>query len=169
MSKWDETQKETEGSGGSGGDFLKLGDGESAVVAILGDPETYMAKPFQEGQSPKKRVLLNAFVTSEKAIKILDLSGPTFQELCEARAKFDFAKWLVSIKRKGTGKNTRYTILPEKELNDAQKASLAKVQLVDLEELAEKIRFKDGKESVPEKKPESVQAGMKLADDQIPF
>lgn len=190
MGSWEQTRKETEGAA-SGGDFLKLEDGQSAIVALLGDPETYLAKPFEDDASkgPKKRVLLNVFVKESKSLSILDLAAASFNELCETLDKFPRERFLVQVKRKGTGKKTRWSFLPDAELNEAQKKHLATLKLRDLAELAERIRFKGDDETVkkPEaakttadaaKKPEPVTAPAgsaapaergDAADDDIPF
>lgn len=179
MGSWDETRQETTGPGGTGGDFFKLQDNETATIAIVGEPETYIAKPFNDGDSPKKRVLLNVLLLKDKTLKIMDASTATFQELCELRDKFSFDRYSVSIKRKGTGKATRYTILPDKEFNDQQRAYLSGLKLADLDELAGRIQYEGNEPRAsyprpPEPKrqdsqPQTVQQAMVLKDEEIPF
>lgn len=155
--------------GGGSGDFLKLADGESAVIAVLGEPEIYLAKPFNEGEAPKQRILLNVFNAATKKPAIFDCSPGVFQQLGEIKAKFELGRYLISIKRKGVAKNTRYTILPDRELSAEQRAHLGKLALPNLAEVAERVRFKSPDETVARPTQPTTAAAMGLTDDQIPF
>lgn len=143
---WDEA--ETEAKKGSG-NWLKLEDGDTAVVAFLGPPKHYTAKPFNEGDTPPTKILINVFEVSDDGtgtLRVFDMAAKTYAILKEIRdkGKWPLANHLFEIARHGTSNQTRYTITPEPDpLTPERKAKLAALPLRDLGELADKIAFRD--------------------------
>jgi hypothetical protein len=145
---WDDAEESAKNAG-VGGDFLKMQPGESAVIAVLGKPQAYTAKPFEGrvGSKPSQKVLLSVFNCTTKGLQIWDMSSMKFNGLLEVTGKpskpgrFPIDRWTYTVKRTGTGTKTRYSILPDKELNDVQKKHLAGLEFPDLGKIADKIEY----------------------------
>jgi hypothetical protein len=174
---WDDAEEETKNAG-SAGDFLKLSDGEEATIAILGDPVTYTGKPYNRpGAQPTQKVMLRVFNMTTKKPQIWDMAAATFKSLLgvvgtpKKPGKFPVGVWSHTVKRTGTEKNTRYTILPDAQLNDAQKKFLAGLSLGSLDEVAEKIEWRGEDAAAPARRqaaPASQGAALPQ-DEDLPF
>lgn len=146
---WDQAADMAERHANEGGIFVKLADdGDKAVGAFVGDPhprevvwtgEAYEAydekNPAHKGKRPSLKVALNFYVPGE-GMKILELNNTTFRSLIKVKGKYGLG-WLYEIERKGKARDpkTVYTILPERELDDALRAEIVATPLHDLENI----------------------------------
>ena len=142
----EETRKET-----SGGTWIRLEDGEKALVVFPVPPFDYR-QVFNEkekrseiydpdkhdGQRPSGRFAFPVFTplagSHEYEPKIFDASGETFDAIKAARKKYG-AKYLYEITRKGSGTKTKYQVLPERELKPKEVAYLKTLELLDAKAL----------------------------------
>ncbi|MCG8419847.1 MAG: hypothetical protein MJE77_18080 [Proteobacteria bacterium] len=125
--------------------FVKLEKGDKIVGVFLGDPhpkevvwtgEIYVDANSAEGRAltkrgkkPTFRAAINIFVPDEEAVKIFEMSAPTFRDMFKLRQKYGLAGWAFEIEKQTKSK---YTILPEKQLSDEQKRRVAALELHDL-------------------------------------
>lgn len=143
---WEQAEESTKNAG-TGGDFFKLEDGQSGVIAIYGEPHVYTAKPFEgrPDSKPSQKVMLRVLNVTTKQPQIWDMAGATFKGLLEVTGtptkpgKFPVSKWTFTVKRSGTSKKTRYTILPDTELTEQRKKFLAGLDTAGLAELADRV------------------------------
>lgn len=182
MSLWD---KPPEKSSGSGGDFLRLQDGEERTLAVLpgaaGDPVEFLARPFAEGEAPKRRILVAVYSVEDKGPKIIDMARSTFTDFAAVAKKFPRDKWTYTYSRSGSGKATEYRILPSSEITPERAAKLAQVKAPDLVALVEAIRYREPAASAaapasrpaarpaPQVAPAAPAAEVVVADEDIPF
>ena len=133
MSGWDGAKELTQKN--AGGIFIRLqNDGEKFVAAFRGDPFAremhWVGEEYGEctgkgcegcakGSKLTTRVKINVFAVAEKAMKIFECSGKTFQDLLAVREKYGVDKWCFEVKRHGAAKSTKtkYSVLPERELS----------------------------------------------------
>jgi hypothetical protein len=87
-----------------------------------------------KGVQAKARVRMNYFDLAEGVTKVWE-GGPLFlRDLKILKKKYGLADTSFEITRQGTGKNTKYTILPDKPLTAEQKAKIAATPLHNLAE-----------------------------------
>jgi hypothetical protein len=118
------------------GNFLKFKDGDSHTGVVCGQPfatEEHWSEAQNKsvphtgpgctecqysGKKPTLRVKLNFYTGG--AMTILQASGTTFASLLAVGKKFPLTEHAVEISRKGTGLDTRYTVMPEPEKISAE-------------------------------------------------
>lgn len=148
------SQQRTEGGGG--GLFIKMGDGDKLTGVFRGDPAVRRVHWVQssgtydpcgggdcglcaDGNKAKTRFKINIIVKDNNVYvaKIFDGSYGTYLELKALHeGGYDLEKTAVEITRKGTGTDTRFTILPlppGRQPNGASFAAMAKVPSVSIE------------------------------------
>ena len=149
---WNTAQGLLDKHGPSGGGlFVRLSDdGDKVVGAFVGDPlarEVHWTGAgykectgddcpiCKEGKKPGMRVTFNFYVPAEGKMKAIEGSRRWFKSLLEVREKFDLDEWLFEVKRSGRkgDTETRYTILPEHQIDDALRAKIDAAKLHDLE------------------------------------
>lgn len=132
------------------GKYLRLqNDGDKEVLAFLGEPlareviwnekdETYDPAP-PGAEKASLRVSINVYSVTAKKVQIFEMSIMVFQTMLAVKEKYGLANWYFEVKRSGAAKSpkTTYSILPEKNIPDADKADLAKLELFDLKKDAE--------------------------------
>lgn len=140
MSKWDDIAEELKKN--SGGTFLKLADGEKVVGAFVGDPELSKVvwndgkkenfdPKVHVGKKPQFRIALNFFDMESKTMKLFECAPTTFESINTVRCKYGQDKWCFELSRKGTGaKDTRYPVMPERQLTDEERSIITKTPLV---------------------------------------
>lgn len=131
------------------GKFGKLEDGMSCVGAFVGAPfaiETHWVGAAsvrctgegcpmcRKGVPTKVRVRMNFFDFAQNAMKIWEGGPPFLRDLKVLKKKYGLGDQAFEITRQGTGKNTKYIILPDKPLTPEQRAKIAAVQLHNLAE-----------------------------------
>ena len=131
------------------GKFGKLEDGASCVGAFTGAPyaiETHWVGAAsvrctgdgcpmcRKGVPTKVRVRMNFFDFAQNAMKIWEGGPPFLRDLKVLKKKYGLADMAFEITRQGTGKNTKYIMLPDKPLSAEQKAKIAAMQLHNLAE-----------------------------------
>ena len=149
MSGWDRAKELTQKN--AGGIFIRLqNDGEKFVAAFRGDPFAremhWVGEEYGEctgkgcegcakGTKLTTRVKINVFAVAEKAMKIFECSGKTFQDLLAVREKYGVDKWCFEVKRHGAAKltKTKYSVLPERELSADERKAADSAPLHNLE------------------------------------
>jgi hypothetical protein len=111
-SGWDEVDRTL----GSGGEWLKVNDGQVVELNVVGEPK-HIRKAFRD-EKPKDRVLYRVFVPG-MGIKQWEVAGATHAEIKEERkgCKEPFGDALIAVKRSGSGPDTRYRIRYRRQLN----------------------------------------------------
>jgi len=144
MGVWEDAKRRAE-EGGGGGIFIRLADdGDKFVGAFLGGDEGVHTRELvwdkaadtyrdhtpadtAAGVKPTPKFSMNVYVPAEKAVKIFELTGPTFKDLCAIKEKYHgLDRHYFEITRNGKKGNTKttYRILPECEIPDADKAMI---------------------------------------------
>ncbi len=104
------------------GNYLKLKDGESAVGVFKGDVHSFRIK-WEEGRSVAinepdpgrhNRWKLNFLMKegSSFVAKIFECGVMVYDQLAEINTEYDLTQTKVKISRRGSGKETSYSILP---------------------------------------------------------
>lgn len=133
-----------------GGIFLKLeDDGESFTGVMLGQPfvrkVTFENSEFaKKGKAkPTTRIAMNVAVIDEKSkeitgVKVFEQGPVFFKKMLTVKEKFPLDKWAITVTRNGKAKDpkTDYLPLPDHQLTAAELATVAELELHDLEALA---------------------------------
>jgi hypothetical protein len=146
--------------------FVRLSnDGDKVVGVFLGDPyprevvwtgEKYMdadnpeaEKHVKQGKGRSLRIAINLYVPADKAVKVYEMGAATFKTLLKLREKYGLDQWAFEIERHGAkgDSKTNYSILPEKQLTDAERKALAGLTLHDLAEVVHGASEGDGDDS----------------------
>ncbi len=149
---WEEVTERAEQQAEQGGLFVKLkNDGDKVVGAFVGDPfarDKHWVDnssvecegegcPHCEKKRPSMKISLNFYVPEENAMKIIEGGVKWFKGVVKVREKYGFDNWLFEIERHGEAGSTKtsYSILPEKEMDEALKERIAITDLNDLEKV----------------------------------
>lgn len=133
------------------GSWLKLsGDGDRAIVVFLGDPYVrqvvFTGKGYEEynpsthSDRPITRGAVNVFDVAANRIKIWEASLRFFQDLLKVSQEYldegGLGNRFCVIQRIGAAKSadTRYQIMPKKELSAQEKATIHGLKQIDLKE-----------------------------------
>lgn len=159
---WDKAKNLADKHASQGSIFVRLqNDGDAVVGVFCGEPyarevywdgEKYVEAtadgppPGATAKTPSLRVALNFYVPSEGTMKIVEGGTQWFRDLVNVREKYGLDKWLFEIKRHGKPKDpkTKYTILPEEKIDDALRATLARVATHDLAQMSAPSEDGDG-------------------------
>lgn len=138
----DEVRKET-----SGGAFVKLADGKSALLVFPSAPHAYrqvwtgssseMYDPDKhDGMRPTGRFAFACFELAESGqeytAKIFDASGETYDAIKKGRKKYG-ARTLFEVTRSGDGLKTKYSVLFERALSDDEVEYIKSLEPLDAE------------------------------------
>jgi hypothetical protein len=130
--------------------WLKLvNDGDRAVVAFLGEPfgrevvfegNRYVACTAAHqaaGAEVKFRLGVNVAVLAGPVVKVFEMGVATFRDVVALRAKLGFDTWAFEVRREGKPKDqtTRYHVLPERPLTEAERRWLVTATRHDLRAL----------------------------------
>jgi hypothetical protein len=142
---WDNAKKLADKHVNQGGFFVRLqNDGDTVVGVFSGEPyakEVYWdgqkyldAPPEGGGAKASLRVALNFFVPGEGAMKIIEGGTAWFKDVLEIREKYGLDQWVFEVKRRGKkgDPKTKYSILPEKPVDDAMRTRMTAAGLHDL-------------------------------------
>ena len=148
---WDNTKARTEGHTSSGASlFIRLrNDGDAVIGAFVGEPtarEVHWVDGRAEacagpdcahcrvGSRASLRILLNFFVPADGAMRVIEGGTVFFSSVLTVRDKYGLDKWLFEVKRVGRPKDpkTTYTILPERQIDEAVATCLRSTQRHDL-------------------------------------
>ncbi len=134
--------------------FIRLtDDGSRIVVAFLGEP--YVRELHWNGERsrdcegagcpycygglrPQMRVMFNAYVPAENAVRIIEGGVRWFKDVLKVRDKFGTDKWLFEIERHGNPGDlgTTYSVLPERPITPRLSQKIAAARLRDLSRYA---------------------------------
>ncbi len=135
---WERTTKLAEKHSNQGGLFIRLSNNNDKVIgAFCGAPygrevvwtgeryETY-SPSIHTDKKASLRVMMNFFVPSENAMKVIEGGAAWFKDLIKVRDKYGLEKWLFEVERHGEPRDpkTKYTILPEEKLDAAISARI---------------------------------------------
>jgi hypothetical protein len=107
----------------SGGMFLKVEDGKSALVNCVGQPEIY-EKVFDQAKGPTTRAKVDVFVPGENKLKTWDMPVGLFKtDLKRHRERRgpEFVDAVLEVGRKGSGKETRWWLDYVRQLTQVEK------------------------------------------------
>jgi hypothetical protein len=142
---WDNAKELAEKHAAAGGIFVRLqNDGDKVVGVFCGEP--YAKEVYWDGEKysdtppegaaakPSLRVSLNLFVPAVGAMKIIEGGTAWFKDVLEVKEKYGLEKWTFEIKRRGKkgDPKTKYSILPDTQVDDAMRARIAAAGLHDL-------------------------------------
>ena len=147
---WDRATEMADRHANSDGIFIRLANnGDKVVGAFCGEPfpreVIWNGERYEEydpdahtGKKPSLRVMLNFFVPAEGAMKVIEGGTVWFKDVVKLRNKYGLDRWLFEIERHGEAGDpkTKYTILPEEKLSEAQLEEIASAELYDLAALA---------------------------------
>ncbi|MGH7295371.1 MAG: hypothetical protein ACRELB_10580 [Polyangiaceae bacterium] len=142
---WDNAKQLAEKHAAAGGIFVRLqNDGDKVVGVFCGEPfakevywdgDKYVDAP-PEGSAPKPslRVSLNFYVPTDGAMKIIEGGTAWFKDVLEVKDKYGLEKWSFEVKRRGKkgDPKTKYSILPDTQVDDALRARITAAALHDL-------------------------------------
>jgi hypothetical protein len=123
---------------GSSGDLLKLEDGKSYKVRIIGEPWVYTSK-FNDDFSTRFAVTIyNQTVERAQILMLPKGAFGTIFDLVENEDWGDPIEYDITIKRTGTGLDTEYSIAPspKKELDQDK---IAEVKAIVLDEVLSRL------------------------------
>jgi hypothetical protein len=133
----------------TGGLYLSLQAGDKALVVFAGAPTTFRtvwidgrSEAFDpkrhDGKRPSTRyafpVLCPVTGAKEYTAHVWETSGQTFDAIRAARKKYG-PRYLYEVTRTGSGKDTKYSVLPERELKDGEVEYLRSLDVPDVEAL----------------------------------
>lgn len=165
---WETATSMADKHANSGGIFVRLAaNGDKIIGAFVGEPyareviwtgERY--EQFDEnnsahqGKRPSLRVMLNFFVPTENAMKVIEGGTVWFKDVLKVRDKYGLDKWLFEIERHGDAGDpkTTYSILPEEKLDDEMRARIAAAEPHDLKSIGTGNDDTEGKSSSNAKK-----------------
>jgi hypothetical protein len=142
---WNKAKELAEKHAAAGGIFVRLqNDGDKVVGAFCGEP--FAKEVYWDGQkysdmppegAPAKaslRVSLNFYVPADGTMKIIEGGTAWFKDVLEVKDKYGLEKWTFEVKRRGKkgDPKTKYSILPDAQIDDAMRARFAAVGLHDL-------------------------------------
>lgn len=126
---------------GGSNDYLKLKDGGSALIVLLGDPLEYYTTYGDKTEYPDYREGLNfTFKTNvavldepnrQFSIKLLTGKMPTLKIFREVIKEYG-ADNLFKFTRTGSSNDTKYNLLYKRALNTAEKDAIATLNLFEL-------------------------------------
>jgi hypothetical protein len=164
---WDHAESLSEKHANQGGVFVRLANhGDKVVGAFCGEPharevhwtgERYVECSGQGcalcsgGKKPSLRVMLNFYVPAEGVMKVYETGTRVFRDLLKLRAKYGLGSWLFEIERHGEAGSTktRYSVLPEAQIDAAMRARIDAAELIDLSSLGSGDDEDEGSASVP--------------------
>lgn len=134
--------------------FVKLAnDGDKVVGIFVGEPHARevhwtgarydectvdkRCAHCAEGKRPSLRASMNFYVLADKAMKVIEGGTTWFKDLCKCRDKYGLDRWSFEVERHGDAGDTKtsYTILPDEQLTEEQRAGLGALQLHDLKKV----------------------------------
>lgn len=142
---WENAKQLAEKHVAAGGIFVRLqNDGDKVVGVFCGEP--YAKEVYWDGQKyidtppegsalkPSLRVSLNFYVPADGAMKIIEGGTAWFKDVLEVKEKYGLEKWSFEIKRRGKkgDPKTKYSILPDTQVDDAMRARIVAAGLHDL-------------------------------------
>lgn len=151
MDAWDHVKQLADRPTNQGGLFLRLAsDGDRAVGVFCGAPlarevvwtgeryETFDPNnPAHRGEGKRTttRVAVNFFLLSEGSMKVLEGSLAWFKDVLLVKNKYGLDRWSFEVQRLGAAGDpkTRFTVLPESQLDDALRSRIAQTPLHDLD------------------------------------
>jgi len=116
MASWDDPAKPRSSSGG--GDLLKVEDGKTLTLAVVGAPVRVTLPPGNfppkngRPNGPRRRVFAVVYVFEQKAAKVWDMASSTFEDAKAIHKEAPFSKHALRITRTGTNEATTYSLVP---------------------------------------------------------
>jgi hypothetical protein len=142
---WDKAKELADKHVAAGGIFVRLqNDGDKIVGVFCGEP--FAKEVYWDGQKysdtppegvaakPSLRVALNFYVPAEGAMKIIEGGTAWFKDVLDVKDKYGLDKWSFEIKRRGKkgDPKTKYSILPDAQVDEPMRARIAAAGLHDL-------------------------------------
>lgn len=122
------------------GSFLKLEDGKSATVRIAGEPVVFESV-YKDKETSKETVRMQyawkAYNFDEKEIAILNFGVSVYKQIAALAIDADWgdpSEYNITIKREGTGLNTKYTVTPKPNKDPLTEDIAESLKEIDLKE-----------------------------------
>ena len=108
---YDDADKAEQQSGG--GRYFKLASGQSAQGVFMGS--VYPFENTWSDGSKSTRFATHIYDLATCSMQLWEMSATTYRDLKTLKEKYGLA-WIFEIARKGAGTDTRYQLLPERQL-----------------------------------------------------
>lgn len=167
MGRFDDMEKRFEENDKEGGSFLKIEDGKCAYVAFLGEPEiretywdegkkTYHDWTPECGHPKTLKTKMNVAVFAIEGgkpvlqgVQIIEQGKNFFKDVAKLDKKYSIDNKVFEVTRDGTGTDTKYTLLPECDIDAALRKQLAALVLHDLTKDSSKDAGGGAKQAAP--------------------
>jgi hypothetical protein len=145
---WDAAKGLAEKHANSGGIFVRLANNGDKVTGVFcGEPyareviwngeryENVDSKNAADAKRPSLRVAINFFVLPEGTMKVIEGGTQWFKDVLVVRSKYGLDRWSFEIERHGDAgdSRTRYSILPEQQIDEQLRTRIARAELFNLE------------------------------------
>lgn len=148
-----------------GGDLLKVEDGKTLTLAVVGNPERVTLPPGNfppkngRPNGPRRRVFAVVYVFELKAAKVWDMASSTFEDAKAVHKEAPFDRHALRITRTGTNEATTYSLVPVvKPLTPEALAAIKAAPKPDLERVAAdlggELERHEGEGGPPQEAPE---------------
>lgn len=126
-SGWEECAKTMETR--SGGMFLKVEDGKSVYLNLVGKPSTY-EKEFTPGEGMRARTKIDVWIPGDEKFKTWDMSNTVWKQLLRhfnRRGVAAMDKAVFELGREGTGKESKYWLEYLRDLSEDELRARSKL------------------------------------------
>ncbi len=157
---WDKAKEKAEEVSQGSGKYLQLkNDGDTAVVAFLGEPcarevlwvdagggkqkpVAFTDEHVKEGKKPRLQVGFAVYNKATQQVQTFEQGVVFFRQVLKVRDKYGLDKWWFEVKRDGAAgsQKTTYTVLPEEKITAEELKDLKGLELPNLEEELSKDR-----------------------------
>lgn len=133
-----------------GGLFVRMAeDGQRIVGAFVGAPCAYEAiwtgtryelydetREEHREERPKLRIAMNFYVPDD-GMKVWEMGVTLFRDVKRVREKYGLDKWLFEVERHGVkgDPKTTYSVLPDRQIDEAMAKEIGGAKLIDLDAL----------------------------------
>jgi len=128
---WNSSRKAHE-EAPQGGIWFKLDDGQKADVTFLGEPLEVMEKADWNPSGEALRFQMNTCRLDTLHVQVWSLSPRVFGRLLSLHDEGHVAGCKITIKRRGTGKDTEYDLFSKGGLDKATLRKVGKLPLISL-------------------------------------
>jgi hypothetical protein len=115
-----------------GGIWFKLEDGQKVDVTFLGEPLEVMEKADWQPSGEALRFQFNLARLDNLGVQVWSLSPRVFGRLLSMHDEDQVAGCKITVKRRGTGKDTEYDLFAKGALDKATLRKIGKLGLIEL-------------------------------------
>lgn len=124
----------------SSGSYLKLTDGEAATVRLAGEPvvfESHYTDEKTDKTTVRTQYAWKAWNFEEQDVSILNFGVSVYKQIAALAIDADWgdpSEYNITIKREGTGLNTKYTVTPKPNRDELPSEAVAALKDIDIKE-----------------------------------